>query len=106
MQWRQLTQKKTTKFVTNKLQEWYEKAKIFVKKILKTNILKIKNIVKLETIAIIQLNIELVHITYDHHCITEELAEELNGQFTCLEEKTEKYITFSAAIKKEVSRIT
>ena len=43
---------------------------------------------------------------YDYHCITEELAEELNGQFTCLEEKTEKYITFSTAIKKEVSRIT
>ena len=31
----------------------------------------------------------------------EELAEEIEGEFECLGENTEKYITFSVAIKKE-----
>ena len=30
-----------------------------------------------------------------------ELAEEFKGQFECLGENTEKYITFSIQIKKE-----
>ena len=38
---------------------------------------------------------------YDYHFIIRELAEEFKGQFECLEENTEKYITFSARIKKE-----
>ena len=36
----------------------------FVKKTLKINMLKIKNIAKLETIAIIQVNIMEPHIAY------------------------------------------
>ena len=39
--------------------------------------------------------------TYDYHFIFEELAEEFKGQFECLGENTEKYITFSVPIKKE-----
>ena len=37
---------------------------IFVKKSLKINILKIKNIVKLEIIPITQVNAEVLHIVY------------------------------------------
>ena len=37
---------------------------IFVKKNLKTNISKIKNILELEIIVIIQKNIEVLHIAY------------------------------------------
>ena len=37
---------------------------IFVKKYLKINILKVKNIVKLEIIVITQENIELLHKAY------------------------------------------
>ena len=42
---------------------------------------------------------------YDSHFIIKELAEELKKQFTCLGENTEKYITFTIAIEKEVTRI-
>ena len=38
---------------------------------------------------------------YDYHFIIRELAEEFKGQFECLGENTEKYITFSVPIKKE-----
>ena len=41
-----------------------QKSVIFVKKRLKINMLKIKNIVKLEIIVIIQANIEVLHIAY------------------------------------------
>ena len=37
---------------------------------------------------------------YDYHFIIRELAEEFKGQFECLGENTEKYITFSITIKK------
>ena len=40
-------------------------------------------------------------INHDYHFIIKDLAEELEGQFECLEEITEKYITFSIPIKKE-----
>ena len=40
--------------------------------------------------------------TYDYHFIIKELAEESEGQFECLGENTEKYITFSVPIKKEL----
>ena len=40
--------------------------------------------------------------TYDYHFIIKELAEEFDGQFECLGENTEKYITFSVPIKKEL----
>ena len=39
--------------------------------------------------------------TYNYHFIIKELAEEFEGQFECLGENTEKYITFSVQIKKE-----
>ena len=32
--------------------------------------------------------------TYDYHFIIKELAKECEGQFECLGEYTEKYITF------------
>ena len=38
---------------------------------------------------------------YDYHFLIKELAEEFKGQFECLGENTEKYITFSVPIKKE-----
>ena len=37
--------------------------------------------------------------------IIKELVEEFEGQFTCLGENTERYITFSIPIKNEVRRI-
>ena len=42
---------------------------------------------------------------YDYHFIIKELAEEFKNQFTCLGENTEKYITFTVPIEKEVTRI-
>ena len=39
--------------------------------------------------------------TYDYHFIIKELAKEFEGEFECLGENTEKYITFSVPIKKE-----
>ena len=42
---------------------------------------------------------------YDYYFIIEDLAEELKKQFTCLGVNTEKYITFTTPIEKEVSRI-
>ena len=59
--------KKSMKLSTNKQQELYENAKkvaIFVKKNLKISILKIKNLVKLEIIAIIRVNTGVLHIVY------------------------------------------
>ena len=39
--------------------------------------------------------------TYDYHFIIKQLARKSKGNFDCLGENTEKYITFSAPIKKE-----
>ena len=39
--------------------------------------------------------------TYDYHFIIKQSPEEFEGQFECLGENTEKYITFSVPIKKE-----
>ena len=39
---------------------------------------------------------------YDYHFIIEQLAKESEGQFECLGENTEKYISFSVPIEKEV----
>ena len=41
--------------------------------------------------------------TYDYYFIIKQLAEEFKGQFECLGENTEKYITFSVPIKKETN---
>ena len=40
--------------------------------------------------------------TYDYHFIIKELVKEFDGNFECLGENTEKYITFSAPIKKKI----
>ena len=37
---------------------------------------------------------------YDYHFIIKELVEIFERQFTCLGEKTEKYITFSVLMEK------
>ena len=39
--------------------------------------------------------------TYDYHFIIKKLAKEFEGEFECIGENTEKYITFSVPIKKE-----
>ena len=41
--------------------------------------------------------------TYDDLFIIKQLPEQLEGQFKCLGENTEEYITFSVPIKKEVA---
>ena len=39
--------------------------------------------------------------TYDYHFIIKQLTEKCEGEFKCLGENTEKYITFSLPLKKE-----
>ena len=39
---------------------------------------------------------------YDYHFIIKKLVKEFDGNFECLGENTEKYITFSAPIKKKI----
>ena len=43
--------------------------------------------------------------TYDYHFIIKQLAKEFKGNFDCLGELTEKYITFSDQLKKSVIMI-
>ena len=40
--------------------------------------------------------------TYDYHFIIKELIRQFDGNFECLGENTEKYITFSVPIKKKI----
>ena len=40
--------------------------------------------------------------TYDYHFIFKKLVKEFEGQFECLGENTEKYITFPVPIKKDL----
>ena len=42
---------------------------------------------------------------YDYHFIIKELAKKFEGQFECLENNTEKYLTFSVPINKEITKI-
>ena len=42
---------------------------------------------------------------YDYYFIIKKLAEEFKKQFTSFGENTEKYITFTVSIEKEVTRI-
>ena len=42
---------------------------------------------------------------YDYDFIIKELAEQFEGQFTCLGEDTEKYIIFSVPIETEVTSL-
>ena len=41
--------------------------------------------------------------TYDYHFIIKELVKEFDGNFDCLGENTEKYITFSVPLKKKIN---
>ena len=43
--------------------------------------------------------------TYDYHFIIKELVKEFDGNFECLGENIEKYITFSVPIKKKIENI-
>ena len=47
-----------------------------------------------------------IHLTYDYHFAIKKLAEEFKGEFDCLGENTEKYITFSVPLKKDDGKIT
>ena len=99
---------------------------MFLKKNLKIDILKIKNIVKFEIILIIQENIEVIHISYvilkynvpkktpivfhngpnyDYYFIIKELAEEFKQLFTCSGEKTEKYIPLQFQQKNKLQEL-
>ena len=40
--------------------------------------------------------------TYDYHFIIKELVKEFDGNFECLFENTEQYITFSVPLKKKI----
>ena len=40
--------------------------------------------------------------TYDYHFIIKDLVKEFEGNFDCLGENTEKYITFSLPLKKKI----
>ena len=40
--------------------------------------------------------------TYDYHFIIKELIKEFEGNFDCLDENIEKYITFSVPLKKKI----
>ena len=42
--------------------------------------------------------------TFDYHFIIRELAEEFEGEFECLGENAERYITFSVPIRKEITK--
>ena len=42
---------------------------------------------------------------YDDNLIIKELLEEFKGQFTCLGENTEKYITVSIPVEKELAKM-
>ena len=103
-----------------------QKLVIFVKKILKINTLKIKTYCKVTDYchytgkyrgvahSICSLKYSVAKETYivfykgsnyDYHFTVKELEEEFKKQFTCLGKNTEKYITFSVPIEKEVTRI-
>ena len=43
--------------------------------------------------------------TYDYHFIIKQLAKELKRNFGCLGDNTEKYITFSVSVKKELDNV-
>ena len=42
--------------------------------------------------------------TYDYYFIIKELVKEFDGNFECLGENTEKYITFSVPTKKKIEK--
>ena len=44
-------------------------------------------------------------INYDYHFIIHKIAEELERQFTCFGENTEKYITCPVLLEKKVQKM-
>ena len=101
-----------------------QKSILFVKKRLKINILRIRNIFRdncpytceyrgsTNRICNLKYSIpQKITITfhnwsnYDYNFIIKESAEESEDQFICLGENTKKYITISVPIGKEVKRI-
>ena len=90
-----------------------EKPALFVEKSLKINMLKIKNLVKLvdhchytdeyrgAVHSICNLKYSIPKLwNYDYHFIIKKVAEELEGQFTCLGESIDKCITFPVRTEK------
>ena len=71
---------------------------------MKSDMLKIKNIMRLGTIAIIQWYSQCTYFesNYDYQVIIKEPVEEFEEQLTCLGENTNKYMTVSIPIQKEV----
>ena len=43
---------------------------------------------------------------YDYHFVIKLQAEEIKGQFKCLQENAEKYIAFLVSIEKEIKKTT
>ena len=113
------------KLLTKEQQESYENAKIshIFKEKLRKAILKIKNIRDhchytggyigaANSICNLKYSVPkkvsmVFHngSNYDYHITIKELADEFKKEFICLGEKTEKYVTFSVPIEKEVTRI-
>ena len=50
-------------------------------------------------------NYGVVHSVHLKHFVIKELAEKFEEQFICLGENTEKCITFSISIEKQVTKI-
>ena len=114
--------KKKLKFlVTNEQQKSYKNVKIcyICMKNLKINMLKIKNIVKLGTILIIQEKIEVAvqSICNLKYSVPKEIpivfhngllfyhkreSKPVFKKFTCLGENIEKYITFAVSIQQKL----
>ena len=103
-----------------------QKYVIFLKKNVKINTWQIKNIVKLEILAIYTWQYRVAshkicnlkdsvpkkipiashsRSSYYYHFIIKQFVEEFKKQFICLGKNSEKYITFTVSIENEVTRI-
>ena len=103
-----------------------QKFTIFVKKHLKTKLLKISKYCKVRDhcnytgenrgVAHSVCNLRYtVHkeipivfhngSNYKYYFIIKDLTEELEGKFTCLGENTKKYVSFSVPLEEKVTRI-
>ena len=49
-------------------------------------------------------NSDSLSSNYHYHLLIKELAEEFKTKFTCIGENTDKYITFTVCIEKDVTR--
>ena len=112
------------KLLTKEQQQSCENAKIcyICKEKFKDKYAKYKIIIKLKIIVIMQANLEVLHIAYviwnmlylrkfhdgsiyHYYFIIKELAEEFEGQITCLGKNTEKLKNFSVPIEKKLQEI-